>query len=90
MSARPDAEITDVQTTRVDGNFRWTLVGVYTDAGVAGTGEGDWWGDPVGERVIEDGRPRVSDGPGLGVTLDRDAVVDRLAAGETTFDPVEE
>jgi len=34
-----DVEITDVQTTMIDGNFPWTLVRVYTDAGVAGTGE---------------------------------------------------
>ncbi|MFB6219276.1 MAG: mandelate racemase/muconate lactonizing enzyme family protein, partial [Halobacteriaceae archaeon] len=50
MSARPDAEITDVQTTRVDGNFRWTLVRVYTDAGVAGTGEA-YWGSGVTDLV---------------------------------------
>jgi gluconate/galactonate dehydratase len=37
-----DAEITDVQTTTVAGNFDWTLVRVYTDAGVAGTGEAYW------------------------------------------------
>ncbi|OYR83198.1 hypothetical protein DJ71_10675, partial [Halorubrum sp. E3] len=29
-----DAEITDVQTTMVDGNYPWILVRVYTDAGV--------------------------------------------------------
>src|SRR6056297_1384398 len=43
--ARPaprDLEITDVQTTMVDGNFPWTLVRVYTDAGVVGTGEAYW------------------------------------------------
>jgi len=34
-----DAEITDVQTTMVDGNYPWILVRVYTDAGVVGTGE---------------------------------------------------
>ncbi len=34
-----DVEITDVQTTIVEGNFRWTLVRIYTDAGVTGTGE---------------------------------------------------
>jgi len=37
-----DVEITDVQTTMVDGNFPWTLVRVYTDAGVVGTGEAYW------------------------------------------------
>jgi len=37
-----DVEITDVQTTMVDGNFPWTLVRVYTDAGTVGTGEAYW------------------------------------------------
>ncbi|ELZ07149.1 muconate lactonizing mandelate racemase protein [Halovivax asiaticus JCM 14624] len=37
-----DVEITDVQTTMVDGNFPWTLVRVYTDAGIVGTGEAYW------------------------------------------------
>jgi gluconate/galactonate dehydratase len=51
--ARPaprDLEITDVQTTMVDGNFPWTLVRVYTDAGVVGTGEA-YWGAGVPELV---------------------------------------
>ena len=43
-------EITDVQTTMVDGNFPWTLVRVYTDAGVVGTGEA-YWGAGVPELV---------------------------------------
>jgi len=34
-----DVSITDIQTTRIGGNFEWTLVRVYSDAGVAGTGE---------------------------------------------------
>ncbi|WP_226013339.1 mandelate racemase/muconate lactonizing enzyme family protein [Halomicrobium salinisoli] len=34
-----DATITDVQTCVVEGNFDWTFVRVYTDAGVTGTGE---------------------------------------------------
>lgn len=34
--------ITDVQTTMVDGNFPWTFVRVYTDAGIVGTGESYW------------------------------------------------
>ena len=34
-----DVTITDVQTTRVDSEFHWTLVRIYTDAGVTGTGE---------------------------------------------------
>ena len=45
-----DVEITDVQTTMVDGNFPWTLVRVYTDAGVTGTGEA-YWGAGVPELV---------------------------------------
>jgi len=39
-----DVEITDVQTTVVDGNYPWVLVRVYTDAGVVGTGEAYWGG----------------------------------------------
>jgi len=45
-----DVEITDVQTTMVDGNFPWTLVRVYSDAGVAGTGEA-YWGAGVPELI---------------------------------------
>ncbi|MXR51908.1 mandelate racemase/muconate lactonizing enzyme family protein [Halovenus sp. WSH3] len=52
-----DIEITDVQTTMVDGNFPWTLVRVYTDAGVAGTGEA-YWGAGVPE-LIERMKPFV-------------------------------
>jgi gluconate/galactonate dehydratase len=51
--ARPaprDVEITDVQTTMVDGNFPWTLVRVYTDAGIVGTGEA-YWGAGVPELI---------------------------------------
>jgi gluconate/galactonate dehydratase len=43
-------EITDVQTTMIDGNFPWTLVRVYTDAGIVGTGEA-YWGAGVPELV---------------------------------------
>ena len=50
-----DLEITDVQTTMVDGNFPWTLVRVYTDAGVVGTGEA-YWGAGVPE-LVERMRP---------------------------------
>jgi len=46
-----DAEITDVQSTIVDGNYPWTLVRVYTDAGVTGTGEA-YWGAALPE-IIE-------------------------------------
>ncbi|WP_066416670.1 mandelate racemase/muconate lactonizing enzyme family protein [Halorubrum aethiopicum] len=52
-----DLEITDVQTTMVDGNFPWTLVRVYTDAGVVGTGEA-YWGAGVPE-LIERMKPFV-------------------------------
>ncbi|UPV73382.1 mandelate racemase/muconate lactonizing enzyme family protein [Halorussus limi] len=52
-----DVEITDVQTTMVDGNFPWTLVRIYTDAGVVGTGEA-YWGAGVPE-LIERMKPFV-------------------------------
>jgi gluconate/galactonate dehydratase len=45
-----DAEITDVRTAMVDGNFPWTLVRVYTDRGVTGTGEA-YWGAGVPELI---------------------------------------
>ena len=45
-----DVHITDVQTTMVDGNFPWTLVRLYTDAGVVGTGEA-YWGAGVPELI---------------------------------------
>ncbi|WP_276259183.1 mandelate racemase/muconate lactonizing enzyme family protein [Haloglomus litoreum] len=45
-----DVEITDIQTTMVDGNFPWTLVRVYTDAGIVGTGEA-YWGAGVPELI---------------------------------------
>jgi len=49
----PDAEIVDVQTTMVDGNYPWVLVRVYTDAGVTGTGEAYWGGgdDAIVDRM---------------------------------------
>ena len=50
-----DVEITDVQTTMVNGNFDWTLVRVYTDAGVVGTGEA-YWGAGV-PAIIESTKP---------------------------------
>ncbi|WP_227355439.1 mandelate racemase/muconate lactonizing enzyme family protein [Haladaptatus salinisoli] len=49
-SGARDIEITDVQTTMVEGNFPWTLVRVYTDAGVVGTGEA-YWGAGVPELI---------------------------------------
>ena len=45
-----DVKITDVQTTMIDGNYPWTLVRVYTDAGVVGTGEA-YWGTGVPELI---------------------------------------
>ena len=39
-----DVAITDVQSVIVDGNYPWTLVRVYTDAGVVGDGEAYWGG----------------------------------------------
>ncbi|WP_010612633.1 mandelate racemase/muconate lactonizing enzyme family protein [Halococcus hamelinensis] len=50
-----DAEITDVQTAMVDGNYPWVLVRVYTDAGVVGTGEAYWGGGDTA--IIERMRP---------------------------------
>ena len=50
-----DAEITDVQTTMVDGNYPWILVRVYTDAGVVGTGESYWGGGDT--EIIERMKP---------------------------------
>lgn len=44
-------EITDIQTAVVAGNFPWTLVRVYTDIGIVGTGESYWGG---GEAEIID------------------------------------
>jgi len=46
-----DATITDVQATQVDGEFSWTFLRVYTDAGLAGTGE-CYWGPGV-EDVVD-------------------------------------
>jgi gluconate/galactonate dehydratase len=45
-----DVEITDVQTAMIDGNFPWTLVRIYTDAGIVGTGEA-YWGAGVPELI---------------------------------------
>jgi L-alanine-DL-glutamate epimerase-like enolase superfamily enzyme len=54
---RRDVEITDVQTVIVDGNYPWTLVRVYTDAGVAGNGEA-YWGGAIPE-IIERLKPFI-------------------------------
>ena len=45
-----------------------------------------WWGDVVEEDVLEAGRISVPDEPGLGVTLDYDAVEAHLVDGSTIFD----
>ncbi|MFB6151718.1 MAG: mandelate racemase/muconate lactonizing enzyme family protein [Haloarculaceae archaeon] len=47
-------EITDVQTTQVSDDWTWTFVRIYTDAGVAGTGE-CYWGPGVGDVVEQAG-----------------------------------
>ncbi len=52
-----DVEITDVQTTMVDGNYPWILVRIYTDAGVVGTGEAYWGGGDTA--IIERMKPFV-------------------------------
>ncbi|WP_425494391.1 mandelate racemase/muconate lactonizing enzyme family protein [Natronoglomus mannanivorans] len=57
VSAVRDVEITDVQTATVAGNFDWTLVRLYTDAGVTGTGEA-YWGAGVVD-VIERLKPTL-------------------------------
>ena len=54
-SERRDVEITDVQTTMVDGNYPWILVRVYTDAGLVGTGESYWGGGDTA--IIERMKP---------------------------------
>jgi gluconate/galactonate dehydratase len=41
------------------------------------------WGELVEEPVIEHGRIDVPDRPGLGLTLDLDAVAEHLVDGET-------
>jgi len=45
-----------------------------------------WWEDLVEENgLIEDGYMAIPEAPGLGLTLDLDAVEDHLAEGETLF-----
>ena len=47
----------------------------------------DWWDDlHAGDPLIEDGRIRVPEEPGLGLELDLDEVNDRLAPGEEPLD----
>jgi gluconate/galactonate dehydratase len=45
-----------------------------------------WWGDLVEETVIEDGSIEIPEEPGLGVTLDMDAVAEHMVDGEDLFD----
>ncbi len=59
------ATITDVQTAIVDGNYPWTLVRVYTDAGVVGDGEA-YWGGGVPE-IIERLKPFIVGEPPLDI-----------------------
>jgi gluconate/galactonate dehydratase len=47
----------------------------------------DWWDELVEEDVIEDGSIEIPEEPGLGVTLDMDAVEAHMVDGETLFDP---
>lgn len=46
----------------------------------------DWWADLVEEPLIDDGRIRIPERPGLGLTLDLDVIEDHLVAGETMID----
>jgi gluconate/galactonate dehydratase len=45
-----------------------------------------WWGELVNEDLLAEGFVRVPEGPGLGVTLDRDVLRDHLAEGAALFD----
>jgi gluconate/galactonate dehydratase len=46
-----------------------------------------WWSDLVEESVIEDGSIDVPEAPGLGLTLDLDAVEEHMIDGDELFDP---
>lgn len=46
-----------------------------------------WWQDLVEESILSEGRIRVPEAPGLGLTLDRDVVKTHMIDGETLFDP---
>jgi gluconate/galactonate dehydratase len=46
----------------------------------------DWWDDLVEQSVIEDGQIDVPEEPGLGITLDMDAVADHMVEGADLFD----
>ena len=75
-------EITDVQTTMVDGNFPWTLVRVYTDAGIVGTGEA-YWGAGVPE-LIERMKPFVVGENPLDIDRLYEHLIQRMS-GEGSF-----
>ena len=45
-----------------------------------------WWSDLIEESVIENGYVTVPEEPGLGVTLDMDAVAEHMVEGEELFD----
>jgi gluconate/galactonate dehydratase len=45
-----------------------------------------WWEDLVEGTVIEDGYITIPEEPGLGLTLDLDAVSEHLVDGEELFD----
>jgi len=45
-----------------------------------------WWDDLVEETVIEDGYIEIPETPGLGLTLDMDAVEEHMVEGDTLFD----
>jgi gluconate/galactonate dehydratase len=45
-----------------------------------------WWSDLIEESVIENGYVAVPEEPGLGVTLNMDAVAEHMVDGEELFD----
>ena len=45
-----------------------------------------WWGDLVEGDVIENGYVDIPEEPGLGISLDLDAVEEHLVEGEELFD----
>lgn len=48
-----------------------------------------WWEDLIEEdNLIQNGRMKITEKPGLGITLDLDAVEEHMVDGETLFDEV--
>ncbi|MFC6963422.1 mandelate racemase/muconate lactonizing enzyme family protein [Halocatena marina] len=48
-----------------------------------------WWEDLIEEdNLIQNGRMKITEKPGLGITLDLDAVEEHMVGGETLFDEV--